>query len=150
LIPKKSLHRLLVAPVEGTLLQLPRALVASAFAAVLDMIVLVLLVQAAGWHPLFAVTVSYLLGGVVQYVLSALWVFPGAPRSVSLGFLAFTLLSLGGLVITWLTMFCLYDLIHVHYAAAKVVALGLAFCWNFFSRKYLLFRPEEFPKSVEA
>jgi len=143
LISKKSLHGLLVAPVENTLLQLPRALVASALAALLDLVVLIVLVQAFGWHPLFAVTVSYLLGGVLQYVLSALWVFPAAPQSVPLGFLAFTVLSLGGLVLTWLTMFCLNDLAHVNYAAAKVAALGLAFCWNFFSRKYLLFRPSQ-------
>jgi putative flippase GtrA len=141
---------LLVAPVENTLLQLPRALVASALAALLDMAVLVALVQFLGWHPLFAVTVSYLLGGVLQYVLSALWVFPAAPKSVPLGFLAFTVLSLGGLVVTWLTMFGMNDVAQVNYATAKVVALGLAFCWNFFSRKYLLFRPAPCATSAEA
>jgi putative flippase GtrA len=144
------LHGMLVAPVENTLLQLPRALVASALAALLDMAVLVALVQLLGWHPLFAVTVSYLLGGVLQYVLSALWVFPAAPQSVPLGFLAFTVLSLGGLVVTWLTMFGLNDVAQVNYAVAKVVALGLAFCWNFFSRKYLLFRPVSCASSAEA
>jgi putative flippase GtrA len=144
-----TIHRLLIAPVEHTLLQLPRALAASALAALLDMMVLVVLVQAFGWHPLFAVTVSYLLGGVLQYALSALWVFPAAPQSVSLGFLAFTLLSLGGLVITWLTMYFLNDVAHVHYAVAKVAALGLAFGWNFFSRKYLLFRsPVSYPEQL--
>jgi putative flippase GtrA len=150
LISKKSWRGLLLEPVENTLLQLPRALVASALAALLDMVVLIVLVQAFGWHPLFAVTLSYLLGGVLQYVLSALWVFPSAPQSVTLGFLAFTLLSLGGLVITWLTMYCLGDLAHVNYAVAKVAALGLAFCWNFFSRKHLLFRPEEKCDAAEA
>jgi putative flippase GtrA len=60
---------------------------------------------------------------------------------VVLGFLGFTLLSLGGLIITWLTMYGLGEVVRVNYALAKVAALGLAFCWNFFSRKYLLFRP---------
>lgn len=146
----KSIHRLLVAPVENTLLQLPRALVASALAAVLDLALLVVLVQAFGWHPLFAATASYLIGGVLQYLLSALWVFPAAPQSVPLGFLAFTVLSLGGLVITWLTMYVLNDVAHVNYAAAKVAALGLAFFWNFFSRKFLLFRPAPQCDPVEA
>jgi putative flippase GtrA len=120
---------------------MPRALVASGLAALVDMVGLVTLVQAFGWNPLLAASLSYLLGGVLQYVLSALWVFPSAPQSVSLGFLAFTILSLGGLVVTWLTMYGLCNVVHVNYAAAKVAALGLAFFWNFFSRKYLLFRP---------
>jgi putative flippase GtrA len=120
---------------------MPRALVASALAALVDMAALVTLVQAFGWNPLLAATVSYLLGGVLQYTLSAWWVFPAAPQSVSLGFMAFTVLSLGGLIVTWLTMYGLNNAAHLNFAFAKVVALGLAFFWNFYSRKYLLFRP---------
>ena len=30
----------------------------------------------------------------------------------------------------------------VNYGAAKVLALGLSFAWNFLSRKWLLFRPD--------
>jgi putative flippase GtrA len=141
LAAKNSFRTLLVAPVEHTLLQMPRALVASGLAALVDMAALVTLVQGFGWNPLLAATFSYLLGGVLQYTLSALWVFPAAPQSVSLGFIAFTVLSLGGLVVTWLTMYGLSNVAHLNFALAKVVALGLAFFWNFFSRKYLLFRP---------
>src|SRR5262249_30754931 len=79
-------------------------------------------------------------GGVVQYVLCALWVFPAAPSNNAVGFLAFTVLSLGGLAITWAVMAVLYDGGYCPYPVAKVVALGLAFNWNFFSRKFLRFR----------
>jgi putative flippase GtrA len=149
LLAKKSIHHLLLAPVENTFLQLPRALVTSGLAATLDMVVLVLLVQAFGWHPLIAATVSYLLGGVVQYTLSAVWVFPGAPRNATVGFISFTVLSLVGLFITWVTMWCL-DLVHVNYAAAKVLALGLAFFWNFLSRKYFLFKSSNSDRGAET
>lgn len=77
---------------------------------------------------------------MLQYVLCSLWVFPNSPRGNAVGFLAFTVLSLGGLAITWLVMSA-GVLCHVPYAFAKVVALGLAFGWNFLSRKFLLFRP---------
>jgi putative flippase GtrA len=137
---KKRVVGLVAAPVESTLLQVPRALVASALAAALDFGVLIFLVERAGWHPLPAAVVSYLLGGVLQYALSALWVFPAAPAGVATGFTAFTVLSLVGLAITWATMALFYDLAHWNYVLTKVIALGLAFCWNFLSRKYWLFR----------
>jgi putative flippase GtrA len=137
---KHQLLRYVAGPVESTLLQVPRALVASGLAAALDMGLLVLLVEQVGWQPLAAATLSYLIGGVLQYVLCAVWVFPAAPQSAALGFTAFTVLSLVGLGITWATIAVVHDLAHVNYALAKIVALGLAFTWNFLSRKYLVFR----------
>jgi len=122
-------------------LQVPRALVVSVLAAVLDFGVLVLLVERFEWSPVLAAVVGYLLGGVLQYVLCAWWVFPGAPQSLTLGIAAFTLLSLVGLGITWATIAVLHEQLHVNYVGAKLVALGLAFAWNFLSRKYLLFQP---------
>jgi putative flippase GtrA len=138
---KNLVVKLVAESTENVVLQVPRALVASALAAALDFGVLVLLVERGGWNAALAAVVGYLLGGVVQYVLCAWWVFPAQPQSVSMGFAAFTVLSLVGLVITWATMAGLHDLGHVNYAVSKVVALGLAFAWNFLSRKYLLFKP---------
>jgi putative flippase GtrA len=131
----------LVAPVEQTVLQLPRALVASGLAAVLDLALLVILVESAGLHPLVAATLSYLAGGLMQYYLCSVWVFPAAPDRAGMGFAAFTVLSLVGLGITWVTMAVLNGWLRANYAFAKILALGLAFAWNFLSRKYLLFKP---------
>jgi putative flippase GtrA len=130
-----------VAPVEHTLLQAPRAFLASVVCSSLDMALLALLVEAGDWHPLVAATFSYLAGGVVQYQLSSRWVFPHAPRGALTGFATFTLLSLVGLAITWGVMAVLVDGLLVNYALAKLAALGFSFAWNFLSRKYLLFTP---------
>ncbi len=119
--------------------QVPRALIVSALAAALDFGLLVVFVEFAGWNLLWAAALSYSLGGVLQYVLCAIWVFPAAPKSVVLGFTALTLLSLVGLAITWATIVVLSDLAGIHYALAKVVALALSFCWNFLSRKRWIF-----------
>ena len=83
---------------------------------------------------------GYLCGGVLQYLLCACWVFPGAPRHAVSGFLAFFLLSLVGRGITWVTMATLHDVFSVNYAVAKIASLGLTFGWNFPCRKFLLFR----------
>jgi putative flippase GtrA len=133
----QQLRRWLTDPVESLFLQVPRALAVSILAAALDCGVLFFLVEIGGWDRIPAAVVGYLAGGLVQYVLCSYWVFPGAPQNAATGFLAFTILSLFGLVITWLTMAVLAG---VNLLLAKVAALGLAFGWNFLSRKYLLFR----------
>jgi putative flippase GtrA len=135
-----TLRRCLTGPVDSTLLQVPRALAASVLAAAVDMGLLVALVEGASWHPLPAATLSYLVGAALQYLLCAVWVFPGAPQSVATGLVAFALLSLVGLGLTGMTITVVHELARVNYALAKVLALGLAFTWNFLSRKYLIFK----------
>jgi putative flippase GtrA len=138
----RNLIRLLLVPAETILLQLPRALIVSVLAMILDVVILFTLVHLFGVSPLPAAVVGYLTGGVVQYALCSVWVFPGAPRSVAVGFVAFTILSLGGLGITAATIHLLHESWGMSLSVAKLAALGLAFNWNFFSRKYLLFRAD--------
>jgi putative flippase GtrA len=142
--------RLVTESPENVLLQVPRALAASTLAAALDFALLVLLVEAAGWSPTAAAVASYLIAGVLQYALCAAWVFPTAPQNLSAGFATFTLLSLVGLAITGATVSGLHEGAHVNYVVAKVVALGLAFVWNFLSRKYLLFKSTPRPQECAA
>ncbi len=134
----RKLKHLLTAPVESTLLQMPRALVASCLAAAVDVGLLVLFVERFGWHPAAAATLGYLAGVVLQYLLCLVWVFPTTADN-NAGFAAFTLFSLVGLGITWGVLTTMGDVGGSPYPA-KGVALGIAFSWNFLSRKWLLFR----------
>jgi|HubBroStandDraft_6_1064221.scaffolds.fasta_scaffold167501_2 putative flippase GtrA len=134
------LKRLVVDPGDTTLVQVPRALVASCLVSALDFGLMVLLVEKAGWDPDPAVVVSFLVAGVLQYILCATWVFAATPGNNALGFVAFTALNLIALGITWATVAVMRDRVGVHYTVAKLVAFATAFVWNFLSRKYLLFR----------
>src|SRR5262245_41449550 len=64
-----------LAPVHSTFLQVPRALVVSGAAAALDFGLLILLVEQAHLPVVAAAVLSYLVGGVLQYVLCSRWVF---------------------------------------------------------------------------
>lgn len=138
-----KLMQMIIRPTEALSFQLTKAMVASVAAAGCDFAILILLVQLLSWKPAIAAIISYLLGGAVQYVLCTIWIFPTGPSNAIVGFSAFLLLSLGGLIITWLVMVLLNGQLHFHYAFSKVVALGLAFSWNFTSRKLWLFRRQE-------
>ena len=135
----RALKRLFTDPAESTLLQMPRALLASCLAAALDMGLLILFVERFSWHPAAAAVLGYLVGVVLQYVLCMVWVFPTTSDN-NAGFAVFTLFSLVGLGITWGVLTTLCDVGGFPYPIAKIVALGLAFSWNFLSRKWLLFR----------
>jgi putative flippase GtrA len=141
-----TLVRFLTEPVDSSLLQLPRALIVSVLAMLLDVGLLLLLVETGAMPAGLAVALGYLAGCVVQYVLCTHWVFSGSGESPAHGFAIFTLLSTVGLAITWLAVQTLHHQLHAPYLAAKVVALGLAFTWNFLSRRVLFCR-ERLPAS---
>ena len=136
----QQMKRWFVDPVENVALQVPRALVASVLALAVDFCIYVFLVRGVGMPATLAAVFGYLAGGVLQYVLCSLWVFSSSLKSDTIGFAAFTILSLVGLAITWLVIMVVHDWWGVPAEAAKCAAVGLAFAWNFLSRKFFLFR----------
>ena len=127
-------------PVESVFLQVPRALAASLLALVVDFAILEFCVRVVGMPAVPGAILGYLAGGVLQYVLCSMWVFSTSNKGDAAGFIAFTLLSLVGLGITWIVMAVVHDWAGTPIEPAKIVAVVLAFSWNFLSRKYLLFR----------
>ncbi len=137
----QKLKQLIADPVESIALQVPRALVVSVFALALDFAIYAGLLY-VGMPALLAALIGYLAGGVVQYVLCSLWVFSTSLKNDAVGFVAFSILSLVGLGITEIVIWLLHDWLGIHPYPAKIAAVGLAFTWNFLSRKYLLFRAQ--------
>ncbi|MSQ97186.1 MAG: GtrA family protein [Gemmataceae bacterium] len=126
-------------PVESMALQAPRALAVSVLALAADFGIYALCLL-VGMPALLAALIGYLAGGVLQYVLCSLWVFSTSLKNDALGFVAFSVLSLVGLGITEIVILIVHDCLGIHPYPAKFAAVGLAFTWNFLSRKYLLFR----------
>jgi putative flippase GtrA len=129
-------------PVESIFLQVPRALAVSVLALALDFGIYALCLQ-VGLPALLAAIIGYLAGGVLQYVLCSLWVFSTALKNDPLGFVAFLVLALVGLGITEFVILIAHNGLGFDPYLAKIGAVGLAFTWNFLSRKYLLFRASQ-------
>jgi putative flippase GtrA len=137
----RKLKQLIADPVESIFLQMPRALVVSVLALIVDFGILEFFVRVVGMPAIPAAVIGYLAGGVLQCFLCSLWVFSTSLKPF--GVLGFILLSLVGLGITWVVMLVAHDWYGMPVELAKVGAVGLAFTWNFLSRKYLLFRAEK-------
>ena len=98
------------------------------------------LIRLAGVDYLVAAPIGFALGLATIYALSIRWVF----RQRRLGdaraeFLLFTLIGLAGMALNQGIVYAGVEQFALSYELAKIVSAGAVFCFNFASRKLLLF-----------
>jgi putative flippase GtrA len=117
-----------------------RYILASGCALFVDIGVLWVLVQYFSWWYLAAATTSFLSGIVVVYVLSIRMVFDYRRlENPRIEFLSFTAIGGFGLAINAAVIFVAVKYLGIYYLAAKCIAAGFTFAFNFFARRQLLF-----------
>jgi putative flippase GtrA len=113
---------------------------ASALALGIDMATLGGLVYVAGVHYLLAAPLGFASGLALIYLLSVRWVF--AERRLAdrrIEFAVFALIGLAGMGINELVIYIGVDQFALSPVQAKIPSAALVFCFNFASRKLLLF-----------
>jgi putative flippase GtrA len=123
--------------------QLFRYTIVGGVAFVVDFGALVLLTSVFQIHYLYSAAVAFLLGLSTNYSLSVTWVF--SQRSVASRYAEFVIFAWTGIVglgLNELFMWVFTDMGNQHYTVSKILSTFLVFCWNFLSRKYILFRGE--------
>ena len=85
------------------------------------------------------------IGGLIyNYLLSLVFVFKSAKeqnKGKTLGaFIAFTLVGIGGLLLTELGMFVGVELLTINYLVVKVFVAAVVLIWNYGARKIWIFR----------
>ena len=117
-----------------------RYFAASAIALAVDVGLLSGLVFLAGVNYLIATPIGFSCGLVVIYVLSIRWVFQQRRVKDSRAeFTLFAALGLTGLGLNQLVVYTAVDGLGLPVIAGKLISAGLVFCFNFASRKFLLF-----------
>lgn len=94
-----------------------------------------------GVHYLLSAGLGFLIGLCVNYALSIKWVF--SRRSVgnkNLELLIFALIGIAGLGLNELFIWYFTEVVRFHYLESKIVSTVFVYLWNFFARKYSLFR----------
>jgi putative flippase GtrA len=92
-------------------------------------------------HYLISAGIAFFVGLSVNYALSIKWVF--VRRSIQdkrMEFFLFALIGLAGLGLNELFIWYFTEVTHFHYLASKIVSTVFVYLWNFFARKYSLFR----------
>jgi putative flippase GtrA len=117
-----------------------RYFAASALALAIDFGIYVGLIRVAGVHYLIAAPLGFALGLATIYLLSIRWVF----RERRLGdrraeFALFALIGFAGMALNQLILFVAVQWLAASFEVAKIISAGMVFCFNFASRKLLLF-----------
>ena len=113
---------------------------ASGCALAVDITVLWGLVYFLSLPYLIAAIISFLTGAVIAYVLSVKFVFNHRRlRERKIEFAAFAAIGIAGLTVNTGVIFIAVNYFGLYYIAAKCVAAGFTFTFNFFSRRQMLF-----------
>ena len=99
-------------------------------------------------YAVLANGLSFVAGLLTNYFLSTFWVFRSAKiKSRLTEFLGFAVIGVVGLLltlgITKLFEIGMADITSAYQIISKIVSTAVAFLWNFFARKYLLYNKKE-------
>lgn len=137
---KALINRLFVANSSDWLLQLFRYIIVGGFAFIIDYLLLYILTESFNLYYLLSATISFIVGLIINYLLSILWIFKTSKyNSRSLEFTIFGIIGLFGLGLNALLLYIATDILQIYYMISKIFVACIIMLWNFFCRKLILF-----------
>ena len=129
-------------PTENISIQILRYGIGGAAAFTVDVTCLYFLTEYFGVNYLISAAIGFSVGTCVSYISDAFWVFNAHTlRSRKMEILIFFLLAFVGMGLNELSIWLVTEYAGAHYMISKMAATVVVYCWNFLSRKYILFTP---------
>jgi len=126
---------------DGLFFQFVRYTFVGGMAFLIDFSVLYVMTDFVGVHYLWSAASGFLLGLIFNYLLSVLWVFKKRSlKSVKIEFLIFLIIGLGGLALNEFFIWFFTDVFLFYYLFSKIISTVFVYLWNFFARRFVLFR----------
>ncbi len=126
---------------DKTLIQIFRYLFVGGTAFVVDYVLLFVFTEFVHLHYLVASVFSFLISLVVNYLFCIFWVFHHNSSKSRIGeFLVFVLIAGIGLGLNTLIMYLFTDGLDLYYMLSKIISSFIVAFWNFFARKYFLYK----------
>jgi putative flippase GtrA len=126
---------------DKTLIQLFRYVFVGGASFLVDFGSLFLLTDFFGIYYLISAAIAFLLGLITNYILSVNWVFSKRTLdNMKLEFGFFALIGIIGLGLNELFIWFFTDQLQIYYLFSKIFAAVIIMFWNFFARKFTLFR----------
>ena len=105
----------------------------------LDYALLYLMTEYLSLYYLISAAISFTLASTLNFYLCARWVFPSG-RSGGRQYISFLIVGTVGLALNTLLMALFTDVLLIHYMISKPIAASLVFFWNYFMRRYAIFK----------
>ena len=131
--PEAAVRRLPLVP------QLARFGVIGACTAALDFGLLYVLVDVERLNYFYSALVAFTTASILNYLLSTRYVFLTGRFGRGPEFTIFMVTTGVGLALNQLTMWVLVGIASFNYLLAKCVSLTIVTCWNFLSKKRIVF-----------
>ena len=137
---KISFKKILFGNTTNLFIQFFRYTLVGGLAFVVDLVLLFVLTEYAHWHYLVSATLSFLVGLLVNYILSTQWIFRSSKiKNKKIEFILFGLIGVIGLGLNNVLLYFFTDLIGLYYMLSKLITAVLVYAWNFLGRRYFLF-----------
>lgn len=133
--------KLLKHQTDSTHIQLFRYLFVGGAAFIIDIGSLYIFTDFFGIYYLISAAIAFILGLIINYALSIGWVFNNRTlenRTLEFGIFAF--IGIIGLGLNEIFIWFFTAKIGLYYLISKIIAAVIILFWNFFVRKFTLFR----------
>lgn len=135
------LSKLFISKTDKLLVQMLRYTFVGGIAFVVDFGSLFVFTEFLKIHYLISAAIAFLLGLLTNYALSVIWVFNKRRLgSKYFEFGIFALIGIIGLGFNELFIWFFTEHIHFYYLFSKIISTAFVYLWNFFARKFILFR----------
>ena len=135
------INQLLKNKTNNLFIQLFRYTIVGGIAFVFDFGTLTVLTEIFNIYYLLSAAIAFLLGLSVNYLLSIIWVFEKhTVKAKSVEFAVFALIGVVGLALNEFFIWFFTEIVDFHYLISKILSTVFVYLWNFFVRKYTLFR----------
>ncbi|MDR1402231.1 MAG: GtrA family protein [Tannerellaceae bacterium] len=138
----RKLKDILIHKSNNLLVQLVRYTFVGGLAFLVDFGLLFMLTEYAGFHYLLSATCSFIIGLLVNYYISAIWVFGPSSYKKGVEFLLFAVIGVIGLGLNDLLIWIFTEKFGIYYMLSKLITAILVYMWNFLGRRYLIFNKE--------
>ncbi len=134
-------QRLFVNKTDSIFIQFFRYFFVGGFAFVVDFSLLWLLTDIIKFNYLFSAALAFIAGLFVNYIISILWIFTGKGlKNKKVEFGIFALIGVVGLLFNELFIWLFTEIAGFYYLISKVFSTAIVYFWNFFARKYILYK----------
>lgn len=133
--------KLLKDQTDRTLIQLFRYFFVGGAAFIVDFVSLFIFTDFFGIYYLLSAAIAFILGLLANYLLSVKWVFnKRVLENRKFEFGIFAVIGVIGLGLNEVIIWFFTDNLQMYYLYSKVIAAAIILFWNFFARKFTLFR----------